>query len=358
MSQANETGVLTRERMLALALVAATLLALYVCFLLARPFLPALAWALALAVVADPLHRRVAGLVKNDSLAAALSVVLVAVAVVAPTLFVIDSLVRQSFEGARVIEEEVTSGRWRSAVEGNLYVAHALRWVESHVDLQGEFQRLVGSLTSAASSVLTGSLRVVVQLLITLFTLFYFFRDRRAILRGFRSLVPLSESEVDKVIASVADTIHAMVYGTVVVSMVQGILGGLMFWWLGLPAPALWGVVMGLLALVPTLGTFIVWTPAAVVLALQGSWGKALILAAWGLTAVSLIDNLLYPTLVGKRVRLHTLPVFFAIVGGVLLFGASGLILGPVALAVTVALLDIWRQRTTGGGAADSTPEI
>ena len=349
--------MLTRERVLALVLVAATLLALYVCFQLARHFLPSLAWALSLAVIADPLHRRVVALVKNDNLAAALSVALVTVAIVAPTIFVVDRLVREAFEGARLIESEVASGHWRSVAESNPYAAPVLREIERFVDLQGEFQRLLGGLTATASSVLTGSFRVLAQLLITLFTLFYFFRDRRPILRGLRSFVPLSEPETDKVISRVTNTIHAMVYGTVVVSMVQGALGGLMFWWLGLPAPLLWGLVMGLLSIVPTLGAFVVWIPAAVVMALQGSWVKAMILAAWGLTAVALIDNLLYPTLVGKRVRLHTLPVFFAILGGVLLFGASGLILGPVALAVTVALLDVWRQRTVAGGAADSSSD-
>ena len=99
---------------------------------------------------------------------------------------------------------------------------------------------------------------------------------------------------------------------------------------------------------------FVVWAPAALFLLTQGSWGKALLLTAWGTAVVGLIDNLLYPVLVGQRLRLHTLPVFVAIVGGILLFGASGLILGPVALAVTHALFDVWRRRTAGGRAADA----
>jgi predicted PurR-regulated permease PerM len=122
-----------------------------------------------------------------------------------------------------------------------------------------------------------------------------------------------------------------------------------MFWWLGLPSPVLWGVVMGLLAIVPVLGAFVVWIPAAIVLALQGMWLKAILLTIWGTVVIGLIDNLLYPALVGKKLQLHTLAVFFAIVGGLMVFGASGIIIGPAMLSFTVALIDVWRRRTAGG---------
>jgi predicted PurR-regulated permease PerM len=94
--------------------------------------------------------------------------------------------------------------------------------------------------------------------------------------------------------------------------------------------------------------------PAAVFLALEGSWGKAVILSLWGGVVISLVDNILYPMLVGKRMRLHTVPVFIAIVGGLILFGASGLILGPVVLAVTIALVEVWRRRTRFGQSAEA----
>jgi predicted PurR-regulated permease PerM len=144
------------------------------------------------------------------------------------------------------------------------------------------------------------------------------------------------------------------VFGTVIVAIVQGTLGGLMFWFLGLPGALLWGVVMALLALVPVLGAFVVWIPAAVFLAVEGSWGKALLLTGWGTIVVGMIDNLLYPLLVGNKLRLHTVPVFFAIVGGLALFGASGVILGPVLLAVALGLIDVWKSRTRAGGVAEA----
>ena len=130
-----------------------------------------------------------------------------------------------------------------------------------------------------------------------------------------------------------------------------------MFWWLGLSAPLLWGVVMALLAVVPVLGAFVVWIPAALFLALEGSWGKALILTLWGMIVVGTIDNLLRPILVGNRLKLHTVLAFMSVVGGLILFGPAGLILGPVALTVTTVLLEIWPSRTTAEAVVRVEPE-
>jgi predicted PurR-regulated permease PerM len=192
---------------------------------------------------------------------------------------------------------------------------------------------------------------------LTFYLLFFFLRDRDAALRSLRSLVPFSEATMDRLFSRSSDTIYATIYGTLAVSSVQGVLGGLMFWWLGLSAPLLWGMVMALLAVVPVLGAFIVWIPAALFLVLEGSWGKALILALWGMFVVGTVDNLLRPILVGNRLKLHTVLAFMSVVGGLILFGPAGLILGPLALTVTTVLLEIWRGRITAEALETVEPE-
>lgn len=343
----------TREHVQVLVLLGATAVGLALCYLLVEPFLPALAWALALAVVAHPAHGWMLRRVPHENLAAGLAVALVAVIVVAPSIFVIQRLVQEAGTGVEAISKGLESGEWRRALERNPRVRSMAEWIEGQIK-SDEGAKQAAAAASKASTVVTGSVRGAIQLLITFFILFYFFRDQGAVLQMVRSLLPLTNAETDQVFSRVRDTISATVYGTLVVAVVQGTLGGLMFWWLGLPAALLWGVVMGLLAIVPVLGAFVVWLPAAAVLALQGAWIKAGILAVWGLVVISLIDNLLYPVLVGKKLRMHTVPVFIAIVGGLVVFGASGVVLGPVILAVTVALLNVWRRRTVDGGAADT----
>ena len=230
-------------------------------------------------------------------------------------------------------------------METHPLLAPAANAIERHLDLGSLLGGVATFVTGLGASIVRGSLSHLLTVLLAFYLLFYFLRDRREILRQIEMLSPLTEGETKLLFHRASDTIHAVMFGTVVAAAVQGALGGAMFWLLGLPNPLFWGVVMGLFAIVPLLGTFAVWIPAAACLALTGDWGKAAILTAWGTVVIGGIDNLLHPVLAGGRLRLHTVPTFIAIVGGLVLFGASGLILGPLAVTITIALVEIWRGR-------------
>ncbi|QDT57421.1 putative inner membrane protein [Caulifigura coniformis] len=379
-------------------LVLATGLVVYLCYLVVEPFLTALAWALALAVIAHPVHRWLDRQTTYRSLCAGLTVVAIMLLLMIPAAFVTTSLVQQATQYAGVVQDGITSGRWEEALKANRYLGPLLKRLPEFSSLDrdksegagqhdavesADQQRALeedastaaeqvqvpafrnqeeetshfrmpssGSLASAAGMVtsrlrgfLSGAGWIGMQVLITMMCLFFFLRDRHSVLDGVRGLMPLSESEADRIIRRINDTIHATVFGSLTVAFVQGCMGGLMFWMLGLPSPLFWGAVMGLLAVVPILGTFVIWAPTAAWLAMQGDWTRAGILVAWGALAIGLIDNLLYPFLVGNRMRFHTLLVFFSIVGGLAVFGAAGVILGPVLLAVADGLLQVWRHR-------------
>jgi len=336
----------SRRNIHALALMVPTAIGLYLCYLMALPFVPALTWALALAVLFMPVHRWLESALKHTSVAASVSVLLIGVTVVVPATFMGQRLVSEAATGADTIRTKVESGEWQRVLDGYPRVASVAQRIERQIDLPGTIGTIAGWLTNAIATFVRGSVLQAVGVVLTFYLLFYFLRDRRTVLLTLRTLSPLSEAEMDTMFSRVGDTVHATIYGTLMVAAVQGVLGGLMFWWLGLPAPVLWGLVMGLLAVLPVLGAFIVWIPAAIFLALGGNWGKALILAVWGSVVVGTIDNVLYPILVGNRLKIHTVPAFMAIVGGLLVFGSSGLILGPVILTVTILLLEIWRSRT------------
>ena len=195
-----------------------------------------------------------------------------------------------------------------------------------------------------STSLLRSSFGQLVNIVLTFYLFFFFLRDRKAIMSGLGDLTSLTEAETKYVVDRCSDTIHATVFGTLVVAAAQGVLSGLMFWWLDLPVPLFWGTVMGLLAIVPVLGAFVIWVPAAIFLALEGHWGKAIILTVWGGIVVASVDNLLYPMLVSNRLKLHIVPTLVATIGGIIVFGASGIILGPTIFAVTLALLKILRD--------------
>ncbi len=342
---ANNWG--SRNHIHTLVLMAVTVVGIYFSYLLAVPFLPALAWALALAILFAPLYRWLEAKVKHPNLAATVSVLIVVVIVVVPLAFVAERIVGEAASGAETVKTMIESGAWRRTLESYPHLAPVGDWIEQQLDLPGLVNTATSWLTTLGASFVQGSLLQLIGIVLTFYLLFYFLRDRGAALEWLRFLSPLPKADMNRLFDDVSDTVHATLYGTVVIAIVQGTLGGLIFWWLGLPAPLLWGIVMGLLAVVPVLGAFVIWVPAAIFLLLDGSEGKALLLMLWGAVVVGGIDNLLYPMLVGRRLKMHTVLAFISIVGGLIVFGPSGLVLGPVIFTVTKLLLEIWSSQNT-----------
>jgi predicted PurR-regulated permease PerM len=327
-------------------LIAATTGGVYLCYLLAAPFLSALTWALALTVLFSPFQGWLESKLKHPNLAAMVAVLMIGAIVVVPTTFVVQHLVIQAAKGTEIIEKKISSGEWRRAIQAQPRLAPIADKIQRDLDLQGAVQTLASWLSTTAGSLVTGSVFQAINFCIVFYLLFFFLRDRRIALHSFLILSPLSKGEMETMLGRISDTIHATAYGTLAVSSVQGSLGGLMFWWLGLPAPLLWGVVMAFLAVIPMLGAFVVWIPAVGFLALEGSWGKALTLTLWGMFVVGTVDNLLRPILVGNRLKMHTVLAFLSVVGGLMLFGPAGLILGPLTITITTMLLETWRARS------------
>jgi len=347
----------SRRHVHTLLLMAVTVAGLYLCFRIVAPFVPAMAGALALAVLFAPLHRWLERHLGAGNMAATISVLVVAVIVVVPVLVVASRLINELGRGADSIQTMVASGSWRAAFDKHALLAPIGDWLDKQVDLGAIVAPVAGWLTRTGTSLVQGSVVQAISVVLVFYMLFYMIRDRAAAMQSLRSLSPLSPPDMSQLFSDVTDTVHATVYGTLVVSVVQGALGGLMFWWLGLPEPLVWGVVMGLLAVVPVLGAFIIWVPAAIFLALDGHVGSALLLTAWGAIVVGWIDNLLYPMLVGNRLKMHTVVAFVSIVGGLIIFGPAGLILGPVVFTVTRLLLQVWRRPPLEAPASPSEPD-
>ena len=326
-------------------LLLATGLAVYICYLMALPFLPALVWALALAVLFAPLQIWLETKLKHASLATLMSVVMISSLVIVPALFVGQQLAIQAVSGAQLIETKVESGEWRRLLNAQPTFAPIIEKLEQQINLPETVKFFTGWVSNSAGSLIKGSIFQLIGFAITIYLLFFFLRDRQSAKQHLASFLPLSSTQSEQLFKHIGDTIHAIVYGTLAVAAVQGCLGGLMFWWLGLPAPLLWGVMMGFLAIIPVFGTSIIWLPATLFLALEGNWIQGFILVLWGMLVVGIVDNLLRPILVGNRLHQHTLLVFISLVGGLMLFGSSGLILGPVVLAITLFLISIWSAK-------------
>lgn len=330
-------------------LIAATVIALYLCFLIVKPFIVSLVWAVTLAVLTFPVYRRIQNYLGKPNLSAALMTFFLATVVAAPLILVTRQVLREVWRGAEYVQKEAAAGEWRAQIEQNYYVSRALRFIEREVDLRANLEQAAGGIPAFVSDLLSGSLWFLFQMLVAFFALFFFFRDHEKFLRGVRLLVPLSRKETDAIFRRVSDTLYAAVFGEILIAALQGVLGGLMFWFLGLPAPVLWGFVIGLFGFLPVIGAWMIWAPAAVYLFMQGEVVKGFVLIGWGILALTVLTTFLYPVLVGDRLRLHTLTVFIAIIGGIIAFGTTGIVLGPLVLALTISLIDIWKKRIGAG---------
>jgi len=316
------------------------------CFFIAKPFLGAITWALTLAILFSGFHARLEKVVKHRNIAALLSTAIVAVVIVVPAGFVVERLISEAASGIVSLQARVEGGDLQKLLDSNPTLAPLGVWINQQFDLPSMMATVAAWLSNIGATFVRGSLLQVVEVMITFYLLFYFLRDRLAAMTMIKAWLPLAPPDADHLLRRVVDTVHATVYGTLAVATIQGTLGGLMFWALGLPTPLLWGLVMGLLSIVPVLGAFVVWIPAALLLLLDGSWIRALILTGWGGIVVGSIDNILRPTFVGNRLRLHTIPAFISIIGGLILFGAPGFILGPLAATITMLLVEFWTRQS------------
>jgi predicted PurR-regulated permease PerM len=332
-----------------LALTTVLIAALYVCWQMLQPFLNVLLWAVVLAVVFMPVHRRINQRLHRPSLSAALSTLLVVVTILGPATFITVAVVGELGKVAGNLD----TGEVQRVLTESPLAQRVMAWVSPYVDihqlqspelLMQRVQGFSGALANRTVGVVGGVLSAVVQTLLVVFTMFYLFRDGDAIRYATYDVLPLDRSQASEIVTRTREVVAATVYGVLVISAIQGTLGGAVFWALGLPSPLLWGVVMFFLSMIPMAGAFLVWAPAAVYLAFSGDWGKAIFLTSWGVLVVGSIDNFLSPRLVGKRTRLHELLIFFSVLGGLQVFGVLGLVLGPVTVAVTLALFEVVRE--------------
>lgn len=332
-----------------IALIAALFVGLFLCWQIISPFLDVLMWAAVLVTVFHPIHRRLLIRLRHPGWTATISTLLVIVTILGPvtliTLAVVDELrgIARSLDANTVGIFDFDSpvlGPW-------------LRWLNQYVDverlqspafLRATLERWTGTLANSTIGVVGGAVSVVVQMLLVVFTMFYLFRDGDAIRRAAFDMLPLERSQTRDVVARTKEVVGATVYGVIVIALIQGSLGAFIFWALGLPSALLWGVVMFFLSMIPMAGAFLVWAPAALFLAFTGAWTRASILVVWGVLVVGSIDNVLSPRLVGQRTRLHELLVFFSVLGGLEAFGVLGVVLGPVTVAVTLAIIEMVRR--------------
>jgi predicted PurR-regulated permease PerM len=322
-----------------------------VLFLILRPFLEAILWSMLLAFLLFParqaLGHRLGG---RHALTALLLTVATTIVLVAPLPLLAVAFARQAQDlFGRVQKLVAASGI--SAPSDLLdipIVSRAIRWVEAvtpidaaqiHSWLTSGAQTLLQGLVAVSGSFVLGTLNALVGLSIALFVLFFFLRDGDRMLASTVRLIPMTPERRAELVAHVAAVTRAVVFGSLLTALAQGLLVGVGFALVGLPTPVVFGAVAAVASLIPYVGTALIWVPAVGVLFLEGRWVAALFLTGWSVAVVSSADNVVRPFFISGRAQISTLPVFLGLIGGLSAFGPIGLVVGPVAVTLVLALL-------------------
>lgn len=349
---------LRRGKATTIFLLAVAALLAYLSYQIIHPFLPALAWAIILAIVFDPLHRRCRQAFRHEGVSAIISTALTLLIAVLPLILLGMAIGREATQGYRMVAGSLEqNGDLTTTLSHMRGIGPAWQWLQAKlgqwdVDLNSvskqSLQRIGGYLFGLTKGLFTGVASFLLNVGIVTFALYFFFRDGQTILAHLRRIFPIEAETINNIFDLIGDVVRATVNGVAVISLAKGLLAGLAFWALGIHSPALWGAVGAIASVVPVLGIALVWVPASVILLLTGSPVKALLLTIWGATALSFIDNLLYPLLVSGQVRLHTLLVFFSALGGLAFFGLLGFVLGPVVAMLSLMLIEVASEYYSG----------
>lgn len=335
-----------RERFTELLFYAVVLLVAYLAMQVVWPFLTPLAWAVILAMTLRPVYLRFCIRLRNSTAALA-TTILAGVLICAPAAF-LTAVVAQQLPVAL----DYMNGLSAATPERVMYYWSMLRArvpitvPEDPMAYLSEWTQVATAfLAGQAGSLLANVLSTIGSLLVMLFALFFLLRDGRAYAEVVRRLLPFNEAESDRLIKETTDLVVASVGAGLTVAAIQGLLGGLLFWALGLPAPAVWGVAMGICSLIPVIGATIIWIPEAIWLFVTGDVARALILTAVSAVVIGSADNVLRPMLLSGRTSASGLVVFIGLLGGAAAFGFVGLVLGPIVLVIAGTLIEALTRR-------------
>jgi predicted PurR-regulated permease PerM len=346
-----------REHIFLIFILFLTFLSIYLLYEILSPFLSSIVWAILLAMVFYPLFKKLQNLLKKRGvLSALIMTLLVLVVIVLPFTLLMASLAGEVVSLYHQVEEMIKTGELQAYFE-KIKEVPILKWILArlgqHIDLSKtdplplilkNLNQISTIIFNQTTVLLKGFSTFIAGFFFTLLSLYYLFKDGGTLFEGLKEIAPLPSKEKDLLIHRFKDMIYATIYGGILIAIIQGTLGGLSFWALGLPSPVFWGTAMALLSFIPVGGTALIWGPAAIILLVGGAVLKGLLLLGIGVFVISMVDNLLRPFFISSRTNIHPLLLFFAVLGGVQAFGLIGLVAGPLIATLFLTLVEIYIQ--------------
>lgn len=319
------------------------------------PFLAPISWAAVFVVIFFPLYERTRARLKNPGLASLLMCGLIIIVIMGPISYLFVAVVNEAADAVARVNAMYKSGQldqllnfdipWIASMKEKLDPYYDLSNINMDEMIRDVSNKVSGILVSQTTSLVANGTKTIFYFGLMIFTMYYFFKDGELLINKLKRLMPMSVKETNIAFGQLRDVIGATMYGGVVIALLQGVLGGLLFLILGIPSPVFWGAIMAFLAIIPIVGAFIIYVPAGIILALGGAYVKAIIVVAVGTLIISQVDNVIRPYLISGRTSLHPLLLFFTILGGIALFGLLGMVIGPMVAAGITILLKVFEKR-------------
>ncbi|MGZ7078527.1 MAG: AI-2E family transporter [Thermoanaerobaculia bacterium] len=318
------------------------------------PFYGAVLWAALIAIVFMPLHRRVLKhLPRRRNLAAVTTLTAILLIVILPLTLVVGALLQEAQSTYQRIQSgDLDFGRYFQQVYSSLPAWIANLFTRLGLTNPGSIQQWLSRALSQRSQSVAGrvfsigqnTLDFVISVFVMFYLLFFLLRDGEELSHRITDALPVRAHQQRTLAGKFTLVIRSIFKGTIVVAAAQGALGGLIFWFFGIHAPVLWGVVMGIASLLPAMGAPIVWVPVAIYYLLTGSIWQGLVLIAYGVLVIGLVDNLLRPILVGKETSIPDYVVLISTLGGIAIFGFNGLVIGPLSASMFITIWNLLKE--------------
>ncbi len=359
---------MTRRQLISYAFIALLIFVAIQFSIIFSPFLESILWASLLCFGFYPLYSAMSKHFPGRSnVCALISTLLVFLLVFPPILILLFNLASEAVDLYQSISDYVRTGRLEELINRirgwqpiQNAVVHVQRWEPLKTRLAEWMltsSKAVANFSVAqAGKLTTNIIFLALNLFVTFFMLFFFFRDGRRILDFIYQIIPLEESTKQLLFKQINGTLSAVIRGQILTSLIQSLIAGILFKCLGVPGAILFGIATFFTSLIPVLGTYSIWLPIAVYLWATGHVTQAIILVVFGIGVIGMIDNVLKPIFIGEKTKLPYFLLFFGIMGGLKVYGIKGVIFAPVVLSLFFALVKIYREKFLLHNLSDSLP--
>lgn len=324
----------------------------YLFYALIIPFFAPICWAAVFVIIFFPLYEKLLGKLRSKGLTSLIMCIIIIILIIGPVAYLFGSLVGEATTAVTKVNEMIKTGEidkyltfnlpWLDSIKEKLKDYYDFSEMKTEQIIKNAIENVSTAILNQTRWLISNITRMVFYFALMVFTMYYFFKDGEVIVHKIRRLMPLTPNQVSVTFHKLREVIQATMYGGVVVALIQGLIGGILFAVVGIPSAVFWGAIMAFLSIIPFIGAFVIYIPAGLILIIGGSYFKGIFVIAVGTVVISQIDNVIRPFLISGKTQMHPLLLFFAILGGIYLFGLLGIVLGPLIAAVFITLITIF----------------